>query len=201
MKKAFVFGLLSVSLLFASAVFAQNENPCIMEDNNWTLHVICNVCGDGVIDDAEECDDGNTISGDGCSSSCVHEEQSILLETGPESDSSTSTSAGPNQVLPTQLLGVGPDDQATLAFQPQTPMLPKIVIPEHIQFSGAPTIASLIAARNIKQAQLAKQASLGTTSIILPNRLAQTGGTENIAALIMILFGVVGIRGSLRFVK
>jgi len=27
-------------------------------------------CGDGVIDAPEECDDGNTVGGDGCSSSC-----------------------------------------------------------------------------------------------------------------------------------
>ncbi|HTJ81565.1 MAG TPA: DUF4215 domain-containing protein [Polyangiaceae bacterium] len=30
-------------------------------------------CGDGVIDPGEECDDGNTRSGDGCSSSCTVE--------------------------------------------------------------------------------------------------------------------------------
>jgi len=30
-------------------------------------------CGDGVVDTGEECDDGNTVDGDGCSSSCVVE--------------------------------------------------------------------------------------------------------------------------------
>ena len=34
------------------------------------------VCGDGTVDAGEECDDGNTMGGDGCSPSCV-------LETGP----------------------------------------------------------------------------------------------------------------------
>lgn len=29
------------------------------------------VCGDGVVDSGEECDDGNTVDGDGCSASCV----------------------------------------------------------------------------------------------------------------------------------
>ena len=31
------------------------------------------VCGDGVIECAEECDDGNTVDGDGCSSACALE--------------------------------------------------------------------------------------------------------------------------------
>jgi cysteine-rich repeat protein len=30
-------------------------------------------CGDGVIDDDEECDDGNAVAGDGCSASCQEE--------------------------------------------------------------------------------------------------------------------------------
>jgi cysteine-rich repeat protein len=32
------------------------------------------VCGDGIVDIGEECDDGNTVDGDGCSSTCVLEE-------------------------------------------------------------------------------------------------------------------------------
>jgi cysteine-rich repeat protein len=31
------------------------------------------VCGDGTLDAGEECDDENTVSGDGCSSTCVFE--------------------------------------------------------------------------------------------------------------------------------
>ena len=30
-------------------------------------------CGDGTIDDSEQCDDGNTVNGDGCSSACTME--------------------------------------------------------------------------------------------------------------------------------
>lgn len=30
----------------------------------------CSVCGDHVVDPGEECDDGNTVSGDGCSADC-----------------------------------------------------------------------------------------------------------------------------------
>lgn len=39
-----------------------------------TITVTCTnsgVCGNGVIEAGEECDDGNTVSGDGCSSTCV----------------------------------------------------------------------------------------------------------------------------------
>src|SRR5699024_11837435 len=32
------------------------------------------VCGNGIVEDGEACDDGNTTSGDGCSSSCELED-------------------------------------------------------------------------------------------------------------------------------
>lgn len=59
----------------------------------------------------------------------------------------------------------------------------------------------MIAARNIKQAQLAQQATLGSSLFILPNRLAPTGGTESLIALLMMLIGSVGIWMSLRRVR
>jgi len=36
-------------------------------------HVPAGVCGDGMVDAGEECDDGNTLDGDGCTSACVVE--------------------------------------------------------------------------------------------------------------------------------
>jgi cysteine-rich repeat protein len=30
-------------------------------------------CGDGHLDEGEECDDGNTADGDGCSATCTYE--------------------------------------------------------------------------------------------------------------------------------
>jgi len=43
---------------------------------------VSTVCGDGFIDTAEECDDGNTTDGDGCSSACVKEEGGDDIITG-----------------------------------------------------------------------------------------------------------------------
>jgi len=37
------------------------------------------ICGDGVVEPGEECDDGNTSDGDGCSSECRHERPDQLL--------------------------------------------------------------------------------------------------------------------------
>jgi cysteine-rich repeat protein len=40
--------------------------------NGWTLSVVtAAVCGDGVLDAGEQCDDGNGIDGDGCDSNCT----------------------------------------------------------------------------------------------------------------------------------
>jgi cysteine-rich repeat protein len=49
------------------------------------------VCGDGTVDDGEQCDDGNTTSGDGCSATCTIETVQPVcgnghVETGEECD-------------------------------------------------------------------------------------------------------------------
>ncbi|WP_437946503.1 DUF4215 domain-containing protein [Sorangium sp. So ce296] len=54
------------------------------------------VCGDGTVDAIEECDDGNTTSGDGCSSTCVYE-LDVLCEDAAElaiGENTGSTTAG-----------------------------------------------------------------------------------------------------------
>jgi fibro-slime domain-containing protein len=43
------------------------DKPCVELD---AARVEPAVCGDGVIESGETCDDGNTVSGDGCSSTC-----------------------------------------------------------------------------------------------------------------------------------
>jgi cysteine-rich repeat protein len=41
------------------------------------------VCGNGVVQSGEECDDGNAVSGDGCSSSCIFEDKLCIIGTQP----------------------------------------------------------------------------------------------------------------------
>ena len=45
-------------------------NGCVVA--SWLIHcgLCCNTCGDGTVGPGEECDDRNTESGDGCSSTC-----------------------------------------------------------------------------------------------------------------------------------
>jgi MYXO-CTERM domain-containing protein len=53
-----------------------------LEMGGWTMDDVCIVgwsaslasCGDGVVGAGEQCDDGNTTDGDGCSASCVDED-------------------------------------------------------------------------------------------------------------------------------
>ena len=40
------------------------------------------VCGNGTVDASEECDDGNTVDGDGCSSTCTTETSTYATSTG-----------------------------------------------------------------------------------------------------------------------
>ncbi len=47
--------------------------------NNTSLSSILGVCGNGILETGEECDDGNLIDSDGCSSSCIIEP--IMVQT------------------------------------------------------------------------------------------------------------------------
>jgi len=62
------------------AVTWQLQTDGTGERGGWNLDDVCIVgmakvprCGDGFLDPGEECDDGNTFSGDGCSDKCVDE--------------------------------------------------------------------------------------------------------------------------------
>ena len=52
------------------------------------------VCGDGIVEDGEQCDDGNTVDGDGCSSTCTIEAccGDGIVEPGEECDDGNNTS-------------------------------------------------------------------------------------------------------------
>lgn len=38
-----------------------------------SCNALCNKCGNGTVDDAEQCDDGNLVNGDGCDNFCAYE--------------------------------------------------------------------------------------------------------------------------------
>ncbi|MCB9703253.1 MAG: DUF4215 domain-containing protein [Myxococcales bacterium] len=51
-----------------------DNQECVKDENDeWYVcqDVMGPVCGDGILDEGEECDDGNLIDGDGCSPFCV----------------------------------------------------------------------------------------------------------------------------------
>jgi cysteine-rich repeat protein len=92
---------------------------------NWSLifqegNFSCAFCGDGTVGGSEECDDGNTVSGDGCSATCVIEvadededsDHSLIDETfgvgtGPNPNGVFNLTARPNNSGPV----VGPGTQ------------------------------------------------------------------------------------------
>lgn len=52
-------------------VFVDGHDP--QPSGEFTLKIALDGCGNSVIDGAEQCDDGNLVSGDGCSSDCLME--------------------------------------------------------------------------------------------------------------------------------
>ncbi|HDP73556.1 MAG TPA: DUF4215 domain-containing protein, partial [Candidatus Woesearchaeota archaeon] len=62
----FLVGALLLSVL-GSFAFAEEAEP---EEIEILIELPSAVCGDGVIEGDEQCDDGNTLDGDGCSSTC-----------------------------------------------------------------------------------------------------------------------------------
>jgi cysteine-rich repeat protein len=48
-----------------------NIEDILIGVTNYSLQVgVAGICGDGILDDFEECDDGNNVSGDGCQAEC-----------------------------------------------------------------------------------------------------------------------------------
>jgi len=71
------------------------------ERGGWNLDDVCIVgmakiprCGDGVLDLGEQCDDGNTFSGDGCADTCVDE-----LSAGGGGGCCSASGGGPGSAL------------------------------------------------------------------------------------------------------
>jgi cysteine-rich repeat protein len=61
-------------------------------DPDCTLSAACAVCGNGVVQGSEQCDDGNLVDGDGCSATCLVE--GVTQEVEPNNTSAQATPLG-----------------------------------------------------------------------------------------------------------
>ena len=67
-------GDMSFSVLAApTASLATGAFPADSLEATFTIHADVDTCGDGLLEPGEQCDDGNTASGDGCSATCTNE--------------------------------------------------------------------------------------------------------------------------------
>lgn len=62
---------------------ATNYNPLATEDNGSCRYPIIPECGNDILENGEECDDGNVENGDGCSMNCTIEIAKIAGVCGP----------------------------------------------------------------------------------------------------------------------
>ena len=77
-------------------IYATGDNDgdtdCRLDDITleYGIYTPVTECGNSIVEGIEECDDGNLVSGDGCSSNCIIEVASVcgnnILETGEECD-------------------------------------------------------------------------------------------------------------------
>jgi cysteine-rich repeat protein len=63
-------------------------------DAAFRTYVQTQVCGNGIEEGAEECDDSNTLDGDGCSAQCIEEFCGDGLRSGAEECDDTNATAG-----------------------------------------------------------------------------------------------------------
>jgi cysteine-rich repeat protein len=84
-------GLANIDLLFSSTV--RDRIRSVVNSASCLSAAVPGVCGDGYLDAGEECDDGNTTDGDGCSATCTREPAcgDGYLDAGEECDDGNTT--------------------------------------------------------------------------------------------------------------
>jgi cysteine-rich repeat protein len=73
------------------------DDPVLLDPNSdatFRTFVSAQVCGNGVEEGTEECDDSNTVGGDGCSAECLDEVCGDGLRTGTEECDDSNATAG-----------------------------------------------------------------------------------------------------------
>ena len=79
------------------ALYDNNDICPLLASRTCMADLTATTCGDGVVDVGEECDDGGTSGGDGCSATCLVESGyvcSALLVEGGEGSSVCASSCG-----------------------------------------------------------------------------------------------------------
>eukprot|EP00055_Hartaetosiga_balthica_P017311 m.115075 g.115075 ORF g.115075 m.115075 type:complete len:3091 (-) comp9287_c0_seq2:1834-11106(-) len=75
--------LLTCELGFQTALNTSDESISCLTDGAWSSSPSCSpICGDGLLVEGEECDDGNRKNGDGCSSTCQLEDTHACITPG-----------------------------------------------------------------------------------------------------------------------
>jgi cysteine-rich repeat protein len=109
-------------------VVVDGNSAAATTDGAFTLQAaFVSSCGNGTVDSGEECDDGNTMSGDGCSSTCTVELASYcnMAVAGALGSDAGDTSDG-SSVFQGSCTGAGKED--LIGFTPATTGTMKIVL-------------------------------------------------------------------------
>lgn len=159
--------------MFTDDVLDARGNAVAGAQANATFNVILPVpapyCGDGIVNQAgEECDDGNNVSGDGCSDIC-------LLESGGPGGGGSGPGAGS---------GVGSGSQYTPPAPPETPTEPTDNITENENPSEGEVLGVKIENTEEDPGEQAPQEVLGYTTI------PDTGG-QSASLNYLLLFGLI----------
>lgn len=119
----------------------------------------CADCGNYVIQGDEECDDGNTVGGDGCAANCT-EERTARCVLSAESRATTQFLG-----LAVALSGIGGEQTFRVGkARPSegTGRIPVAVRPEDIIFQPLPTQFGCACVRGVAQAQFGGNAGVGS---------------------------------------
>jgi cysteine-rich repeat protein len=90
---------------------------CITEEDSDLGLCQAAICGNGVIESGEECDDGNLENGDGCSAECIADLTGTITEATTLTFYGTLDANDPTWIRPSSVCSSGSADRAYDAFE------------------------------------------------------------------------------------